>query len=182
MPFLSCFTWFNRCIYNLIWYFRLAVCCTWLRCNTICVNSNLSVCTEMSPVGHGVRANIKWALFAQFRLVTHSETSTFIQWQWIKHWKFGPSGFLVACTRLYNLLCRSVRPSVCPNDGVAPNMAPAHPHKTSVAVYPALFLPALAYKIIYMKVEYHLAQKYRLSKTKLLFIIVIDHKKLYIFA
>ena len=26
----------------------------------------------------------------------------------------------------------------CPNDGVASNMAPAHPHATSVAVYPAL--------------------------------------------
>ena len=59
-------------------------------------------------------------------------------------------------TRLYNPLCRSVRRSVrpshftflvscglwpycsCPNDGVASNMAPAHPHATWVAVYPAL--------------------------------------------
>ena len=29
--------------------------------------------------------------------------------------------------------------SSCPNDGVASNMAPAHPHATLVAVYPALF-------------------------------------------
>ena len=29
---------------------------------------------------------------------------------------------------------------------------------------------------------YHLAQKYRLSKTRLLFIVVISHKKLYISA
>ena len=29
---------------------------------------------------------------------------------------------------------------------------------------------------------YHLAQKYRLSKTKLLFIVVISYKKLYISA
>ena len=28
----------------------------------------------------------------------------------------------------------------CPNDGVASNMAPAHPHATWVAVYPALLL------------------------------------------
>ena len=27
----------------------------------------------------------------------------------------------------------------CPNGLVTPNMAPAHPHSTSVAVYPALF-------------------------------------------
>jgi len=60
-------------------------------------------------------------------------------------------------TRLYNPLCRSVRRSVrhtllffvfcalcphcpCPNDEVAANMAPAHPHATWVAVYPALFV------------------------------------------
>ena len=69
--------------------------------------------------------------------------------------------FLVACTRLYNPLCRSVRPSVrpsirqsnftflvffrssphcsCPNDQVTLDTAPAHPHATGVAVYPALF-------------------------------------------
>ena len=68
--------------------------------------------------------------------------------------------FLVACTRLYNPLCPSVDRSVgrlvchtllffmilsfrphcsCPNGLVISNMAPAHPHATSVAVYPALF-------------------------------------------
>merc|ERR1711942_261650 len=31
----------------------------------------------------------------------------------------------------------------CPNGLVTSNMAPAHPHATSVAVYPALFLPSL---------------------------------------
>ena len=76
--------------------------------------------------------------------------------------------FLVACTRLYNPLCRSVRPSVrpsvrrsvrpsvrpshftflffcglwphcsCPSDQVTSNTAPAHPHATGVVVYPAL--------------------------------------------
>ena len=68
--------------------------------------------------------------------------------------------FLVACTRLYTPLCRSVRRSVgplvrhtllfrrfiafwpyrsCPNAPETSNMAPAHPHATGVAVYPALF-------------------------------------------
>ena len=72
--------------------------------------------------------------------------------------------FLVARTRLYTPLCRSVGPSVrrsvrrsvrhtllfrrflafwpyrsCPNAPVTSNMAPAHPHATGVAVYPALF-------------------------------------------
>ena len=64
--------------------------------------------------------------------------------------------FLVACTRLYNSLCPSVGLSVglslfifydfifrprCPysNGLVTSNMAPVHPHATSVAVYPALF-------------------------------------------
>ena len=65
--------------------------------------------------------------------------------------------FLVACTRLHNPLCPSVRWSVgrlrfdflkilflchcsCPNGLVTSNMAPAHLHATSVAVYLALFL------------------------------------------
>ena len=67
--------------------------------------------------------------------------------------------FLVACTRLNNLLCLSVGWLVgwsvtlyfffilflwphcsCPNDLVASNIVPAHPHATLVAVYPALFL------------------------------------------
>ena len=77
--------------------------------------------------------------------------------------------FLVACTRLYNPLSLSIRRSVgrlvgwsvgrsvghillflwllflwphgsCPKGLVTSNMAPAHPHATSVAVYPALFL------------------------------------------
>ena len=50
-------------------------------------------------------------------------------------------------------VCRSVRHTLlflgfwglwpycsCPNDSVASNIAPAHPHATSVAVYPALFV------------------------------------------
>ena len=62
--------------------------------------------------------------------------------------------FLVACTQLYKTLCRSVGWShfaffmififgphcSCPNGLVTSNMAPAHPHATSVAVYLALFL------------------------------------------
>ena len=66
--------------------------------------------------------------------------------------------FLVACTRLYTPLCPSVGRLVCqshfpffmififgphcsyPNGLVTSNMAPAHPHATWVAVYPALFL------------------------------------------
>ena len=65
--------------------------------------------------------------------------------------------FLVACTRLYNPLCPLVGRSVglshfafffmilflgphcsCPRCLVTSDMAPAHPHPTSVAVYPAL--------------------------------------------
>ena len=67
--------------------------------------------------------------------------------------------FFVACTRLYNLLCLSVGRLVgwsvghtllffmilflwphcsCPRCLVTSNMVPAHPHATSVAVYPAL--------------------------------------------
>ena len=59
-------------------------------------------------------------------------------------------------TRLYTPLCWSVGPSVChtllfwhlwgfwlyrscPNAPLTSNMAPAHPHATGVAVYPALF-------------------------------------------
>ena len=53
--------------------------------------------------------------------------------------------FLVACTRLYNLLCRSVRRSHCFFCITAPaqmNGKPflSHLHATSVAVYTALFL------------------------------------------
>ena len=65
--------------------------------------------------------------------------------------------FLVACTRLYNPLCPLVGWSVghalrffmilflgphcsCPRCLVSSNMAPAHPHATSVAVYPTLFI------------------------------------------
>ena len=66
--------------------------------------------------------------------------------------------FLVACTRLYTPLCPSVGRLVgrsrftffydfillphcsCPNGLVTSNMAPAHPHATSVAVYPALLI------------------------------------------
>ena len=64
--------------------------------------------------------------------------------------------FFVACTRLNNPLCPSVGRLVChtllffmilflgphcscPRCLVTSNMAPAHPHATSVAVYPALF-------------------------------------------
>ena len=67
------------------------------------------------------------------------------------HW------FLIACTRLYNPHCPSIGRLVghtlfffmilflwphcsCPNGLVTSNMAPVHPHATSVAVYPALFL------------------------------------------
>ena len=60
-------------------------------------------------------------------------------------------------TQLYTPLCLSVSPSIgrshftffmnfifgshcsCPNGLVTSNMAPAHPHATSVAVHPALF-------------------------------------------
>ena len=66
------------------------------------------------------------------------------------------SDILVACTRLYNPLCRSVRRLVghvllffmilffwphcyCVNGLVTSDMAPAHLHATAVAVYPALF-------------------------------------------
>ena len=69
--------------------------------------------------------------------------------------------FLVACTRLYTPLCPSVGWLVgrshftffmisifgpycfSPNGLVISNMAPAHPHATSVAVYPALFFYVL---------------------------------------
>ena len=70
--------------------------------------------------------------------------------------------FLIACyATLHSALsvrpsvCRSVHPTVtlyffsgfrglwphrsCPNDQVTSNKAPAHPHATGVAVYPALF-------------------------------------------
>ena len=75
--------------------------------------------------------------------------------------------FLVAYTQLFMPLCRSVRRSVrlsvhpsvrhtllflgfwdfwlhcsCPNDLVTSIMAPAHPHATGVAVYPALLTDA----------------------------------------
>ena len=65
--------------------------------------------------------------------------------------------FLVACTRLYKTLCRSVRPSV----GLFTSnfrshislfrglqsciTAPAQPHATDVAVYPALFFLSLLF-------------------------------------
>ena len=71
--------------------------------------------------------------------------------------------FLVACTRLYTPLCRSVGRSVghttffmifilgpyCsgPNGLVTSNMAPAHPHATLVAVYPALLLFNLCFSV-----------------------------------
>ena len=66
-------------------------------------------------------------------------------------------------------LCPSVRPSVtlyffcfvflfffcgfwpycsCPNDLVTSIMAPAHPHATGVAVYPALFLSKVGFSYI----------------------------------
>ena len=73
-------------------------------------------------------------------------------------WEFGIFlYFLVACTRLYNPLCPSVGWSVTFNffydfislislllpkwssDLKYANMAPAHPHATSIAVYLALF-------------------------------------------
>ena len=79
--------------------------------------------------------------------------------------------FKSRATRIYTPLCRSVRWSVglsvcrsvgrsirhtllffgfcglwshcsCPNNQVTSNMAPAHPHATGVAVYPALFFLA----------------------------------------
>ena len=70
------------------------------------------------------------------------------------------------CTRLYNPLCPSVGrlvrrshftffmilllwpPCSCPNGLVTSNMAPAHPHVTSVAVYPALFSSNAWYRLI----------------------------------
>ena len=83
--------------------------------------------------------------------------------------KFVNGCFLDAFSHLYNRVCPSVGPSVspsvcqsvrpsvrhtlpfwgfcgfwphssCPNDLVTSIMAPAHPHATGVAVYPALFL------------------------------------------
>ena len=82
------------------------------------------------------------------------------------HPSVGQSGlshftFLVGATRLYNPLCWSVGPSSpslsihpshftfvgfcglwshcsCPSDQVTSNIAPAHPHATGAAVYPAL--------------------------------------------
>ena len=43
-------------------------------------------------------------------------------------------------------------------------------------------LSTMKFDMEMVKTKYHLAQKYRLSKTRLLFIVVISHKKLYISA
>ena len=69
--------------------------------------------------------------------------------------------------RLYTPLCPSIRWSVgrsvtfysCPNGLVTPNMAPAHPHATVVAVYPALFWKKTDYdNTVY---PYHDLTRYR---------------------
>ena len=52
--------------------------------------------------------------------------------------------FLVTCTRLYNPLCPSVGLSVCQSVTLCFFAAPAHPHATKVAVYPALLRCALS--------------------------------------
>ena len=54
------------------------------------------------------------------------------------------------------------------------------PHSTQG--YPSLLHTKQRPGIFIFEPAYHLAQKYRLSKTRLLFIVVISHKKLYISA
>ena len=52
----------------------------------------------------------------------------------------GPSVHpLVRHTLLFFGFCGLWPHCSCPNDEVTSNMAPAHPHATGVAVYPALF-------------------------------------------
>ena len=76
-------------------------------------------------------------------------------------WFLNGLTFIVACTWLYNPLCRSVRPSVrpsvtlyffsgfcglwphhsCPNDVMTSNKAPAHPHPTGSRVSDLVYCP-----------------------------------------
>ena len=57
---------------------------------------------------------------------------------------------LVACTRLYNPLCPSVGRSVTLCFFFA---APAHPHATKVAVYPALLIVRQENTISFCKIK-----------------------------
>ena len=59
-------------------------------------------------------------------------------------WSVGP---LVRHTLLFFGFCGLWPHCSCPSDQVTSNMAPAHPHATGVAVYPALFYTNRLYKL-----------------------------------
>ena len=55
-------------------------------------------------------------------------------------WSVGPSVCPLVChTLLFFWFLRSLAHCSCSNDQVTSNMAPAHPHATGLALYPALF-------------------------------------------
>ena len=67
----------------------------------------------------------------------------------------------------------------CPNDGVTSIMAPAHPHATGVAVYPALFFLSLLLLNKYFVIQPNLScgvQVYRRHNSALQYFFLFFHQ------